>query len=77
MSDKCVHTEHCCAEMGCKYGDYDCPVWLGYKKQSFPYWSPYDPVRRSLPEVSEEEFNLRREEAQKSPVFSVFEEYEI
>ncbi len=36
---KCVHTEHCCAKNGCKYGEEDsCPVWLGYAKQSYGYW---------------------------------------
>ena len=35
MSDKCVHTEHCCLQHGCKYGDYDCPVTSGIKIQSF------------------------------------------
>lgn len=34
---KCVHTEHCCIYNGCKYGDDDCPVWLGLKPQSYPY----------------------------------------
>ena len=34
-NEKCVHTEHCCASCGCKYRD-DCPVWEGYKKQSYP-----------------------------------------
>lgn len=32
---KDVHTEHCCARHGCKYGDEDCPVELGLKKQSY------------------------------------------
>lgn len=36
MNNKCVHTEHCCQEHGCKYGDEDCPVVLLIKKQSFP-----------------------------------------
>ena len=37
MSNKDVHTEHCCAEHGCKYGDIeDCTVANGRKKQSFP-----------------------------------------
>lgn len=31
----CVHTEHCCVMEGCKYGDADCPVWLGYKPQTY------------------------------------------
>lgn len=36
MKNKNVHTEHCCVEHGCKYGDLDCPVWLGYQRQSYP-----------------------------------------
>ena len=36
MSDKCVHTEHCCKKHGCKYNDYNCPVAFGDKPQSFP-----------------------------------------
>lgn len=31
---KDVHTEHCCSIHGCKYGDEDCSVTTGYKKQS-------------------------------------------
>lgn len=23
---RCVHTEHCCPQCGCKYGDENCPV---------------------------------------------------
>lgn len=34
--DRDVHTEHCCAEHGCKYGDEHCPVETGKKVQSFP-----------------------------------------
>lgn len=34
-NQKCVHTEHCCRIHGCKYGDKNCPVWLGFKTQSF------------------------------------------
>lgn len=34
-TEKCVHTEHCCIDHGCKYGDADCPVCLGLKPQSF------------------------------------------
>lgn len=33
---KCVHTQHCCVNHGCKYGDPDCPVWLGKRNQSYP-----------------------------------------
>lgn len=36
VEDKDVHTEHCCATHGCKYGDRDCPVENGRKKQSHP-----------------------------------------
>jgi hypothetical protein len=35
MSTKCVHTEHCCREHGCKYGQENCPVVLGDKVQSY------------------------------------------
>jgi hypothetical protein len=31
-----VHTEHCCIEHGCKYGDEGCPVENLQKIQSFP-----------------------------------------
>lgn len=34
--EKDVHTEHCCAEHGCKYGDPDCPVVNDIKLQSYP-----------------------------------------
>lgn len=34
-AQKDVHTEHCCARHGCKYGNDNCPVWTGKKKQSF------------------------------------------
>jgi len=33
--DRCVHTEHCCVLHGCKYGNKDCPVELGFKRQSY------------------------------------------
>ena len=33
--EKCVHTEHC-TELHCKYGDEDCPVFLGLKPASYP-----------------------------------------
>lgn len=38
MSDviRDVHTEHCCAQHGCKYSDSDCPVASGNKPQSYP-----------------------------------------
>lgn len=32
---KNVHTEHCSYSY-CKYMDYDCPVYLGLQKPSFP-----------------------------------------
>jgi hypothetical protein len=31
-----VHTSHCCFVHHCKYGDDDCPVVLGQKKQEYP-----------------------------------------
>jgi len=31
-----VHTEHCCKNCGCKYGEATCPVVTGSKVQSFP-----------------------------------------
>ena len=30
-----AHTEHCCVVHGCKYGDVDCHVYLGYRRQSY------------------------------------------
>ena len=36
QTKKCVHTEHCCIEDGCKYDNDDCPVWLGLQAQSHP-----------------------------------------
>lgn len=33
---KDVHTEHCCIHHGCKYGEQECSVVTGLKKQS--YW---------------------------------------
>lgn len=59
--NKCVHTEHCCAEYGCKYGDDTCPVWLGYKKQSFPTWDGLC-GSKEIPEIPEEVFEKRRQE---------------
>jgi len=37
MTEKDVHTEHCCIVHGCKYGEDDtCPVTTGQKPQSYP-----------------------------------------
>lgn len=33
--EKDVHTEHCCTECGCKYGEADCPVENDFKVPSF------------------------------------------
>jgi len=33
--ERCVHTEHCCVDHGCKYGDEGCPVETGQKPQSY------------------------------------------
>lgn len=57
-SAKCVHTEHCCAEHGCKYGDKDCVVWLGFAKQSYGYWDGR--TVNPIPEISTEVFMKRR-----------------
>lgn len=35
MTEKDVHTEHCCVFHGCKYSDDDCTVATGKKNQSF------------------------------------------
>lgn len=34
--NKDVHTEHCCEQHYCKYGDDDCTVTTGKKRQSYP-----------------------------------------
>lgn len=31
-----VHINHCCSNHGCKYGDVDCPVWLGMTNAKYP-----------------------------------------
>ena len=62
-TEKCVHTEHCCAKNGCKYGDIDCPVWLGHKKQSYPYWDGCSEAEEEIPTISEEIYKARRREA--------------
>jgi len=49
--NKCVHTEHCCAIHGCKYGDLSCPVKVGEKEQSHPCWDCYDDDMKSLEQV--------------------------
>jgi len=38
---RCIHTEHCCKNCGCKYGDEDCPVVLGTKEQTYPCGRAY------------------------------------
>jgi hypothetical protein len=53
---KDVHTEHCCLKHGCKYGDTDCPVELGIKRQSFACEWCYEegittPITPSIVEV--------------------------
>jgi len=56
---KDVHTEHCCAIHGCKYGEEDvCTVWLGYAPQSYGHWDGHE--SQPIPSVSKEEFELRR-----------------
>lgn len=61
---KCVHTEHCCVYHGCKYGDDDCPVWLGIKPQSYGYWdgmSNIVPIEECISLVTPAELEERRE----------------
>jgi hypothetical protein len=36
VSDRDVHTEHCCKRHGCKYNDRKCSVETGKKVQSYP-----------------------------------------
>jgi len=37
MTEKNVHTEHCCVRHGCKYGEDDtCPVTTKQQSQSYP-----------------------------------------
>lgn len=68
IMSKYVHTEHCCRNHGCKYYDSDCPVYLGYKAQSFPCEDCCDWVNefyiaigmKDVPKVSFEEFKRRR-----------------
>lgn len=56
---KCVHTEHCCAQNGCKFGEEkSCPVWLGYAKQSYGYWNGV--ITYPIPEISSSTFKKRR-----------------
>lgn len=63
---KCVHTEHCCAKNGCKYGEEDsCPVWLGYVKQSSEYWDGTESY--PIPNIPTEIFQRRRNECPDSP----------
>jgi len=57
MDEDLVHVEHCCSIHGCKYGDRDCPVKLGNKKQAYPCeWCALaeEEVSEVLPEWSEE-----------------------
>lgn len=67
QTKKCVHTEHCCIEHGCKYMDDYCPVWLGFQAQSYPcetchhgdYF--FDIDNPPMPRVLKETIRERRE----------------
>lgn len=68
----CVHTRHCCRIHGCKYGDADCPVYLGFSTQESPcelcQQDPNDEDYKyvelnNIPKVNFEEFKKRREYA--------------
>lgn len=58
-----VHSRHCCIEHGCKYGEEDCPVWLGYEKQTSQCescaWTQNE-LKYKQPMISEEELIKRR-----------------
>ncbi len=69
-SEKCVHTEHCCVNHGCKYMHSDCPVWLGNKTQSFPCEDCSDIV---LP-ITKAELKHRKKNI--NPQFAEFKEQE-
>lgn len=56
-SDRDVHTEHCCSIHGCKYGDDDCTVAGGAKKQSSPC------EECSMDQIDEEEWERELAEA--------------
>lgn len=56
---KCVHTEHCCRIHGCKYGDEDCPVYLGQKPQSFACESCGEMELDDIPMISKRELAAR------------------
>lgn len=49
---KNVHTEHCQVD-DCKYGNLDCPVYIGLQKPSYPEDEYHV-------DVGEEEFQARR-----------------
>lgn len=69
--EKCVHTEHCCRIHGCKYGDLNCPVYIGCKCQSFLCEqctdsfdeSTWSMTLKDLPKVPFKEFERRRKAA--------------
>lgn len=66
---KCVHTEHCCRNHGCKYGQEDsCPVWLGYKLQSYACETcdVFDGIDKleKVPKVKATTFRERRKKAE-------------
>lgn len=65
----CVHTSHCCRVHGCKYGDWDCPVWLVEKAQEYPcemcdyYYEEGDFTKlEDIPKIPLPEIQRRRSE---------------
>ena len=49
-NDRDVHTEHCCLEHGCKYGDDHCTVTTRKKRQSYPCeWCPHNAIKEMEP----------------------------
>lgn len=60
---KDCHTEHCCCEHGCKYGDENCVVWLGYAEQSYTCesCSIYNKKHMEIPEIATKIYLERRD----------------
>lgn len=75
----CIHTRDCCRVHGCKYGDSDCPVYLGFASQEFACeycgegnifddgWTA--PKLEDVPKIHIDEFRKRREYAENLRIF--------
>jgi len=58
LSDRCVHTEHCCVLHGCKYSDEDCPVVLRTKRQSYLCEQCDDDHIKDIPDPAHEDYDV-------------------